>query len=39
MIIKCPITGKYYQRFNFNKYHFEDCPYCKNDKRYNNKSK
>jgi hypothetical protein len=27
-IIKCPITGKRYERFDYLKYHSQDCPYC-----------
>jgi len=29
MIVKCPITGKRYERFDFGAYHYDDCPYCK----------
>lgn len=28
VIIKCPITGKRYERHDMS-YHDEDCPYCK----------
>lgn len=26
--IQCPNTGKYYERWNNNAYHCDDCPYC-----------
>lgn len=28
MIIKCPITGNKYERFDYNAYHNDDCPFC-----------
>jgi hypothetical protein len=33
MIIKCPKTGKVYERFNSDLYHSQDCPFgCKLNK-------
>ena len=31
MIVKCPITGKRYERFNSDAYHSDDCPFCHKD--------
>lgn len=33
MIIKCPKTGKVYERFNSDNYHIDDCPYCNQEKK------
>jgi len=36
-IIKCPITGKRYERFNFDNYHEDDCPFCNSKEILENK--
>jgi hypothetical protein len=35
MIVKCPIHGLKYERFNFDKYATEDCPRCLSDRKHN----
>jgi len=31
MIVRCPITGKTYERLDATAYHDDDCPYCEQE--------